>query len=410
MRIPPLSVIVIGLSASLPAHCTAQTFQTIYQCGAYPDAQTPQGLLAEPDGTLVGVATNGGIYGYGAVFQLQPPSVPSGTWTESVVYSFAPQNGDGPYPVASPAMRANGTLCGTTAYFSPTDGTVYEVRPPATPHGSWTETVLFRSAGTGLQGSLISVVPGPHGEVFGTSGVGGYCGAVFELTPPPLPGETYTESVISTTGCDPPGLAVARNGTLYGVTVGGVDELPYLYGMVFALTPPSASGGTWNTDIIYSFSGGADGYQPSQPPVIGSDGVIYGTTSLGGSAGVGTVFSLAPPGKLGGAWTETTLYSLPDSALGAPSSALLVRGGRIFGTTATTYSASQGGSIFELRKPSAPGGPWTETTLYQFPSGQLPSGSLVLLKDGSVCGTTNSGYQPGLPTNSGMAYCISGIQ
>src|ERR1700679_3691108 len=64
-----------------------------------------------------------------------------------------------------------------------------------------------------------------------------------------------------------------------------------------------------------------DGAHPSASLVIGTNGVLYGTTQYGGSAtagsrcsqygatGCGTVFQLTPPSASGGTWTETILHS-----------------------------------------------------------------------------------------------------
>lgn len=100
----------------------------------YPDEQTPQGLCLRPNGTFYGASANGGLYGYGTVFELQPPSSPGGAWTETVLYSFASQNGDGQEPATSPVMGPNGTIVGTTAAIN-SYGAVYQVQPPARARG-----------------------------------------------------------------------------------------------------------------------------------------------------------------------------------------------------------------------------------------------------------------------------------
>jgi uncharacterized repeat protein (TIGR03803 family) len=46
---------------------------------------------------------------------------------------------------------------------------------------------------------------------------------------------------------------------------------------------------------LYSFLGPVDGGNP-KGLVFGKDGVLYGTTSSGGPANAGTVYSLTPPG------------------------------------------------------------------------------------------------------------------
>ena len=74
--------------------------------------------------------------------------------------------------------------------------------------------------------------------------------------------------------------------------------------------------------MVYSFTGTeGDGAFPVASVVIGTDGALYGTTQVGGSAtsgsscsyggvaGCGIVFKLTPPTAPGAAWTETILHS-----------------------------------------------------------------------------------------------------
>jgi len=404
-RVPLLALTTGVVMLALP--CAGQTFQTIYQFGAYPDAQTPLGLVAGANGTLRGAAATGGFYGYGAVFELRPPSG-SGAWTDEVLYSFAPQNGDVSNPTLAAVAGPNDSLYGVTAS---TFGAVFQLQPPTIRGGTWTETVLLRGIGSPVQG-LGNVVVGQHGEVYGVADYSGDSqGAIYGLTPPALPGEAWNVNVLysftgGADGSGPSGLALGANRVLYGVATYGTGR-PSGTGNVFALTPTTA-GAPWTLKVLYTFPGGAGGANPVQPPIIGSDGSIYGTTSAGGTDDLGFVFQISPPGKHNGDWTETVLYNFTNAAAGTPSSPLALRDGNLYGTTANYSLTTPGGSVFELQRPTSPGGPWTETTLYQFTSKPMPSGSLVVLPGGTLCGTTNAGdilYVPG----AGTAYCITGI-
>lgn len=46
------------------------------------------GALVGYDGKLYGTTSARGTSGYGSVFELQPPSVTRGTWTETILYSL----------------------------------------------------------------------------------------------------------------------------------------------------------------------------------------------------------------------------------------------------------------------------------------------------------------------------------
>lgn len=138
------------------------------------------------------------------------------------------------------------------------------------------------------------------------------CGAVFQLTPPSAPGGAWTESICNFTGANGggavpvAGVVVGKNGALYGTTssAGSAPSdsaCPASYyvvagcGVVFELTLPSASGGAWTETVLQAFSGqNGDGAIPVAGLALSSSGVLYGTTSAGGTGGKGTVFAVAP--------------------------------------------------------------------------------------------------------------------
>jgi uncharacterized repeat protein (TIGR03803 family) len=122
------------------------------------------------------------------------------------------------------------------------------------------------------------------------------------------------------------------------------------------LTPPVSPGGTWTADTLYSF--GAD-IEPFGGVVVGIGGVLYGTTSDGGTGacfdefgmniGCGTVYSLTPPASPGGAWTYTVLYSFSGASDGDAPFAGLVIGphGELYGTTSSGGTFGYG-TVFAL--------------------------------------------------------------
>jgi len=161
---------------------------------------------------------------------------------------------------------------------------------------------------------------------------------------------------------------------LYGTTGnGGV----YGGGTVFSLTPPSSPGGSWTEAVLHSFQGFPDGAGPTAGVVVGSGGVLYGTTSGGGSTtcgdpgGCGIVFSLTPPSAPGGTWTETVLYSFQGAATGDGANpyggVVMGKGGILYGATmAGGNSGFSAGTVFSLKPPASAGGTWTESLLHTF--------------------------------------------
>ena len=113
----------------------------------------------------------------------------------------------------------------------------------------------------------------------------------------------------TTQGLDPlSNLVMDKAGNLYGTTfVGGTNNS----GVVFELSPDGAGG--WGESVLYSFTGGADGGDPVAQVIFDSAGNLYGTTVLGGSANLGTVFELTPTSS---GWSEKALYSFAGGSDG----------------------------------------------------------------------------------------------
>ncbi len=209
--------------------------------GSFPMA----GLVMGKDQALYGTASGGGTGfacgGCGVVFKLMPPTIPDGSWTESVLYSFQGFN-DGAQPRTAPTLDRSGALYGTTFYGGPANaGTVFKLAPPASPSGAWTEQVLysFQAPSSGLSSVPNSVV-------------------------------------------------LADDGVIYGTAQNDGDN-----GTIFKLTPPTSAGGVWTETVLYRFTGSFDGAFPSAL-APGPDGILFGTTSNGGTGCCGTVFAFVP--------------------------------------------------------------------------------------------------------------------
>ncbi len=83
--------------------------------------------------------------------------------------------------------------------------------------------------------------------------------------------------------------------------------------------------------VLYSFTGGTDGYRPLAGLIQDSAGNLYGTTAGGGAAGGGTVFKITSAG------VETVLHSFTGGTDGASPEAGLIQdsAGNLYGTTTT---------------------------------------------------------------------------
>jgi uncharacterized repeat protein (TIGR03803 family) len=137
------------------------------------------------------------------------------------------------------------------------------------------------------------------------------------------------------------GLVQGSDDSFYGTTfLGGTNNL----GTVFRLS--SAGNGGYTNKTLKSFTGiNGDGANPASKLIFGADGFLYGTTLNGGTNNIGTVFKLLPTGG-----SFTTLRSLATaSGDGAHPYAGLVQGtnGMLFGTC-SNGGASGAGVVFRI--------------------------------------------------------------
>lgn len=238
-----------------------------------------------------------------------------------------------------------------------------------------------------------SLVQGSNGDLYGTTELGGANGdgTVFKITPA---GKLTTlHSFDYTDGAGPyAGLVVASNGDFYGTTTfGGANG----DGTVFKIT----SAGTLTT--LYNFcsqAGCADGYMPYAGLVQGKDGNLYGTTFLGGASAFGTVFKITTGGKL------TTLYNFCSQILCSdgylPFSGLIqASNDDLYGTT--TLGGAQGeGTVFKITT----AGKLTTLHSFDITNGEEPDAGLVQASNGALYGTTPYG---GAHVDYGTVYKIT---
>ncbi len=189
-----------------PISSGTYTEQVLYRfTGSDGDGTSPwAGLTMDSAGNLYGTTMEGGLspnpncsdpHGCGTVFELSPTS--SGTYTETVLYSFRGSGGDGAGPRADLVMDSAGNLYGTTTGGGSNEyGTVFElVNSP----GTYTETVLHSFTNSGGDGAWpkAGLVMDSAGNLYGPTypgGSNGY-GTVFELF---NSSGTYTSSLTVT--------------------------------------------------------------------------------------------------------------------------------------------------------------------------------------------------------------------
>ena len=341
---------------------------------------------------------------------------------ETVLYAFQGPTADGENNATGLVAGSGGVLYGTTTYggsgncsgygySSPIGcGIVYELTPPATSGGAWTETIVHSFTG-GSDGAFPNTLSASKsGILYGTTIAGGPgasagsgAGVLFKLTPPTTSGGKWKESVLysfcrqtnCTDGENPLDGPILVGSDLYGTTgYGGSSGFGTVYQMT--LTSPA----TFTS--LYAFKGGTDGAGSYYGLIANKSGTLYGVTNSGGGtgcggSGCGTVYELS-----GSPYTETVLYSFPGGANGQnPSERLTLFGSDLVG--AAGGGSFNYGLVYKLAPPTT-GTVWTETVLTSFDPGTLfginggtfPNGNLVASSNGSIYGTTYGGGDPNL--------------
>jgi len=310
--------------------------------GSAPEA----GLVLGPDGSLYGTTKTGGTDGKGTVFRISPDG------KFSTVVSFAGNNGSN--PDSGLFLTKDGSIYGSTLNGGADGkGTIFKISP----NGKLTTVFSFNGLNGSNPGSLAL---GNNGDYYGTTNKGGSAdkGTLFDITPDGR--LTILVTFSGPNGAFPvSGLIVAEDGTFYGATLdGGKNNL----GTVYKFT----SDGKFSTVVSFN---GTNGSHPDSGLVEWSNGYFYmvrlmqnilvksanvqwagdnfcGTTSSGGTNGIGTVYRVGDDGQL------VTLVSFSGERgidLGANPNCLVPgEDGNLYGTT--TYGGHDSlGTVFRLQ-------------------------------------------------------------
>lgn len=339
----------------------------------YTYGDRPMGsLLQAGNGKMYATTYEGGSGGYGTFFSFDPI-----TNTHALLHDFNYTNGAHPY--GSLIQAANGKLYGTTSDgVTSGNGTIFSFDPITN-----TQAILHEFDHTDGRNPRSSLVQASNGKLYGMGFYGGGLGpesggTIFSFDPLT---NTHTKLYTFTYpgGTFPHGsLIQAADGKLYGMTFrGGANDA----GTIFSFDPLA------NTHTKLYDLDNASGSRPYGSLVQAGNGMLYGMTSEGGSANVGTVFSFDPLTN-----TLTKLYDF-DHAHGAyPYGSLIHAGdGQLYGMT-QGGGTSDHGTIFSFD-------PLTNTLIklhdFDYGNGAWPRGSLMQASDGKLYGMTNYGGSNG---------------
>lgn len=379
-----LAVLLLTLVTNGAAH--AQSFQVIHTFAGPDGARPSAGLTLDKVGKLYGtVRTGHSGSNWGGAFQMRKVN---GSWIFNSINIFDGQT------QSRVMFGPEGLLYGTSPnnIAGLPYGYIYSLGPGVNACTValcfWNEITIYGFTG-GADGGVPrygDLIFDASNNMYGTTSQGGDSnndGVVYEAT---RSGSSWTEHAIYTFGGEPDGshpfngVIFDTSNNLYGTTTAGGSSGN---GMVFELTQ---SGGNWSETPIYNFTGGSDGGYPVSGLIFDSQGNLYGATASGGSGGGGTVFELSPNG---GSWNFNLLYSFSGTSKCGPWGSLNFDAqGNLWGTTLCD-GATGNGNVFELTA-----GSWTYNSIYDFTNGNdgaQPYARVVFGADGTAYGTASVG-------------------
>jgi uncharacterized repeat protein (TIGR03803 family) len=400
-----LCVSVLGLFV-FPMQAGEGTYRVIHNFNLNQGRNTI-GIIYGADGNIYGANVTGGKYGAGTAFELSP--VAGGNWIQTKTINFAPK-GNFPSPLT---FGPDGNLYGAMQEGeNGACGSVFKLTVNA--EGHWDNTTLHTlncSEGLFPEGGITF---DSSGNMYGTAWAGGAYGdgTVFELSP--VEDGTYTFQVIhsfnNTDGLYPQSaVTIDVAGNLYGATLCGgggknIDNglgCSFLNGSgtIWELSPQTD--GSWKEKVLYSFTGGDDGANPSEEGVLifDSAGNLYGTTQNGGTHQHGVAYELISNGD--GTWSEKVLHNFNETDGMTPSGGLLFdHSGNLwgecygpgqFGEEIAGSNAASSQLVFKLSPNSD--GSWKETVIHRFSFAESSGPAMGMAMDsaGNFYGTTWQG-------------------
>ena len=301
---------------------TAGVFTVINTFSGSTIGNTPySSFIKGKDSAYYCTTSAGGAYGYGSIVKI------CGGKT-TALHSFN-KNTEGGYPEGNLLLASDGNFYGMTSSGSSTGaGTIFKI----TTAGIFNVIRNFNGTtdGSSPVGSLIQA---KDGYLYGmtTGGGSNNAGTIFKMN---LSGSSFTvvkSFVFATDGGAPNGnLVQANDNNFYGMTSNG--------GHIFQLT----TAGIYTN--LHTFNSSTDGYNPMGSLIQGIDGNLYGTCSDGGLNSAGTIFKMALNGS-----SFKVLLHLNATAQGRMPKGTLLQGvdGMLYGTTSIggTYNT---GTIFKI--------------------------------------------------------------
>ena len=379
---------------------------------------------SEPNGGIV-VGGDGGYYG---------TTSSSSTITGGLIYRVSPDgtqmktiyqlsNTEAYAPLAGLLVGSDGVLYGTTSLGAvgvepSTAGTVFSIKTdgkgftilhkfapvtasnvnqnPINVDGAYPETALIEGSDGFLYGVTRAGGPNGTGAVFKVS----RDGTSFKLlhTFAPVTSDANAAVPVNLDGAAPLGVLLqGADGFLYGTTsVGGVNGR----GTIFRV---GTDGSGFQLQHVFaalpdssSPQANVGGASPLAGLTDGKDGRFYGVASGGGTNGVGTIFAFDPVGRL-----FSVMHNFEDSNGDTPAGAMILGlDTRLYGTTAFGGTTSNGskstlGTIFSIARD---GTGFSKLHSFDNSQGSNPRGRLLQTNATTLIGVALAGGRCGQGT------------
>jgi uncharacterized repeat protein (TIGR03803 family) len=305
---------------------TTGATSTLYSLDGTQGVSPYAGVTLASDGNFYGTTGFGGSTNDGVVFRVTA----AGVYT--VLHNFT--GTDGAYPEAPPIQASDGNFYGPSKGLSAS--TIYKY----TPSGNF--STIYQFDGTAGQFVLGALTQGTDGNLYGTAYSGGAsgCGTIFKMTRAGVILQYYSFHC-GIGGANPvAALLQASDGNFYGTTDAGGT---FGVGTIFKMSQKGS------VSILYSFGTiRFDGAAPDGGLVEGTDGNLYGVTTVGGNDNIGTVYQITKTGSY------KQLYSFVSSLGTYPLGRLMQHtNGEFYGTTNQGGSGGAG-SVYTLNMGLAP--------------------------------------------------------
>ncbi len=400
----------IGLAASPLVQAQTPAVSTVL---AMSGSRNPDGVVLGPDGALYGAsATSSSVTG--ALFY----RVTTDGSSVDTLYQFGRTDGVGP---AGALLLGSDNLFYGTAQFSNGGvavggGTVFRIAPDGTGFTrlhqfapSTTNNVNSNPINTDGNSPHGALIEGSDGFLYGVARFGGPTGTgtVFKIGKDgsgfavlhafaAVTSAATAAAIVNADGAHPRATLVESAGYFYGTTnAGGANGRGTIFRLRFdgsefsvlhVFTTPTAPSGS-------TVAVNDDGALPQAGLTDGGDGLLYGTTTIGGANGVGVIYSITPDGAV-----RTTLHDFEAEGGSQPIGTLLLgTDGRLYGTTSAGGETSSGGAstlgvVYSIARD---GTGFTKLHDFEDATGSGGSGRMVQLNATEFIGTTNNGGRCG---------------